>query len=323
MKRLSVLAAAALVLFSCGTDEQSPEAQATLKVALGAQTVSAAHSSIEGSVECNADWTVSLENTSWAVVEQSSSRAGKGGTFTVSFDLNNSDSERKGTVVVKSGKLEKKVQFTQGSRSGFFSPATLTLYGTASGSVAFDAPASWTATVTAGEEWLTLSTASGNKGASTLSCVAKDENPNQARREATVRLRINGGVLDLSVVQAAKGEEPPGPGPGETDGQTYGFFGIDGANYILGEGGWNQSSRVVLSDGGRQYILMNRAATELICVLDYNPSATVGSVQQVQVVRMNKTAALHNRLYQVQVSENTDTYLKLRNSESIYFIIQK
>lgn len=299
---------------SCEDKEQeAPDGATKLNVTFAQSTVSAAHNSIEGTVACNADWSVSLDKTSWAVVE----KKGKS-SFTVSFDPNNTDAQRTGTIVINSGKLKKSVQFTQSSRSAFFSPATISLSGTQPGTSAFDAPAAWTASVTSGDDWLTLSTASGNAGRSTLSCAAKSENTGDAPRNGSIRLRINGGVLDIAVVQAVKGQ-----GPDPYTGPAPGIYGINGSNYVLGENGWNQSSRVVLADGSLQYILMNRAAVEITAVLEYDATAAVGSTQNVVVYRQGQSGALLYQPYQVQVTESTDSYIKLANSATTYFIIQK
>ena len=314
--RRLLLAASVLLVSACGPEEpEAPE----LTVRLEAQTVSAAHNSLTGTVDCKKDWEVSMDKTAWATVEKDAKKGG----FTVSFDPNNSKDARKGTVVVKAGKSEQRMEFTQSGRNAFFTPYPLVLSGTDPGSATFDAPAAWTASVTSGEEWLQLTTLSGAKGASALTCAAKSENTGESPREATVRLKINGGVLDLTVSQAVKTPGPTPPDPPAPTAPTPALCGIDGVDYVLGENGWNQSSRVVLSDGGLQYLLMNRAATDVVGVLNYSASAAVGTLQQVQVFRMNKTGVLHNRLYQVKVMENTDTYILLQNSAATYFVIQK
>ena len=310
---LALILAAAL---SCENNQEQEVPDAKLAASLGSASVSAADNQIEGTVKGVSDWEVSLNNTSWAMVTKGAKQSGN---FTVSFDPNNTDNDRKGTVVITSGKQKKTLEFTQKSRKAFFNPNPLALYGTDAGSVSFDAPASWTASVTSGEEWLSLATASGNKGACRLSCSAKSENESGAQRTGTIRLRINGGVLDLAVTQAVKGQNPDPQGSGPAPG----IFGIQNSNFVLGEGGWNQSSRVVLSDGSLQYILMNRASVEIIAIIGYNPDAAVGSAQTVSVYRQSQSGVLLYQSYQVQVTESTDSYIKLANSSTTYFIIQK
>ena len=299
---------------SCEDKEQeAPDEASKLEVSFTQNKLSAAHNSVEGMVTCDADWAVSLEKTSWAIVEKSGSKG-----FKVSFDPNNTDAERTGTVVVSSGKLKKSVSFTQGGRNTFFSPASISLNGTQSASASFNAPAKWTASVTSGADWLTLSTASGNAGQSTLSCAAKSENTGSSPRSGSIQLNINSGVLDITVVQEIKGQ---GQNP-STD-PAPGIYGINGKNFILGEDGWNQSSRVVLADGSLQYVMMNRAAVEIAAVLEYDVTAAVGSQQTVVIFRQSQSGVLLYQPIRVLVTESTDSYIKLANSSTTYFIIQK
>lgn len=205
-----------------------PKGPTKLEVKLNKTSVAATETTIEGTVECDADWEVKLEKTSWALVEKKSGNPKK---FTISFDPNTSGSERKGTVVVTSGKLTKSVKFTQ----------------------------------------------------------------------------------------AAEEVEPTPP----SNDPAPGLYGINGVDFVLGEGGWNQSSRVVCNDGSLQYLLMNRAQADCIGILYYDPTAAVGTIQTVVLFRMDKTGVTMYKQAEVQVTESTETYVVLANSKTLYFRIQK
>ncbi|MCR5560603.1 MAG: BACON domain-containing protein, partial [Bacteroidales bacterium] len=107
---LALILAAAL---SCENNQEQEVPDAKLAASLGSASVSAADNQIEGTVKGVSDWEVSLNNTSWAMVTKGAKQSGN---FTVSFDPNNTDNDRKGTVVITSGKQKKTLEFTQKSR---------------------------------------------------------------------------------------------------------------------------------------------------------------------------------------------------------------
>ncbi|MBP5488673.1 MAG: BACON domain-containing protein [Bacteroidales bacterium] len=220
---------------SCEEEEQAPEGPTKLWVQLSKTKLAATETSVEGTVDCDADWEVKLDKTTWAIVEKSAKESNK---FTVSFDPNTLSTERSGTVVVTSGKLSKSVSFTQ----------------------------------------------------------------------------------------AAKDADEPGPtppDPPQPEGPAPGLYGVDGVDFVLGEDGWNQSSRVVCNDGSLQYLLMNRAKADCVGILEYDPTAAVGDIQTVVLFRMDKTGVTMYQPIQVMLTESAGTYIELANSKTLYFRIQK
>ena len=201
VKRFFTLLLAGMAALSCTLLEQFVNPEPTvLEVTLTASNVSAAQTSVLAVVNCDARWTVTVSEGDWAQVA-STTLTSDGGAFTLEFSPNTDEHSRYVTLKVTSGSKISSHIIIQEGLSTFFSPRSITLEGESSGGATFNAPASWTAEITEGEDWLSLETASGKAGTSVIVCSPADANENVGARTANIRLNISGASFDIPVIQ--------------------------------------------------------------------------------------------------------------------------
>ena len=199
-KRLTALLLLAVAAASCIPFEK----EATiLEVAVPETSVSAAHTHLDAIVTCDAKWTVTLDDESWARIESTEANS-QGGTFRVAFSPNTAEESRRTTILAKSGAKVFSFVLTQGGVGTFFSPRQVTISGAESSFTRFTAPSAWSAEVTEGKDWLTLNTTSGNAGIVNLECIPADANENVGARSAVVKVRIGEAEFSVPVTQGQK-----------------------------------------------------------------------------------------------------------------------
>ena len=196
------LIAAALV-FSCQTPESEKE-PSVLYVHPGNLTFQALDTELEVVVRCDLHWSASLEDSSWGKVEVKSVNDGIGGSIVIKAGANLGNDNRRNVLVIKAGKSELKTKVLQYGLNGFFSPYPVQLSGTAEVPVKFNAPASWSATVVEGGDWIRLGVVAGLAGESTLSISARDANENVGDRTGVVRVSFGEVSADIPVTQGQK-----------------------------------------------------------------------------------------------------------------------
>ena len=198
---MRILAATVLALFafSCQIPESEREPE-VLEMIPSKTNPSALESSITVQVKCDLHWSVELEDSSWGSVKVTLVSEGSGGSFSLDMGVNTSEDPRENTLIVKAGKGEIRKTITQGGVGSFFTPRSLVLTGTQEASVSFNTPSPWTAQVAEGD-WLQVKTASGDKGVSQLTVVAKDANENVGSRSGVVRISIGQNSFDIPVTQ--------------------------------------------------------------------------------------------------------------------------
>ena len=104
---------------------------------------------------------------------------------------------------------------------------------------------------------------------------------------------------------------------------TPGLYGINGANYLFGEGGWNHRARAKRKDGSLVYRFMNPAELSIFTVSGIDPEAQAGTVCQLHVVRRDKADVTMITDYEATVAGSDDTLIRLKVSGDTFFIIQK
>ena len=182
----------------------APEKEATvLYVTVPAINVSAVDTHLDAIVTCDAKWTVTLDDESWARIESTEANS-QGGIFRIVFGPNASEDSRRVGLVTKSGEKVFSLVITQGGASSFFSPRKITISGAESGFTRFTTPSAWSAEVTEGKDWLTLKTTSGSAGIVNLECVPADANENVGARTANIKVHIGDIAFDVPVTQGQK-----------------------------------------------------------------------------------------------------------------------
>lgn len=202
MKRIRLLAFGLAALLAAGC--QLPESEREPGVFVlhpSTLTPDALQGSITVDIECDFHWTAELQDKSWGNIETVSVKNGEGGSFLVKTGVNTAEESRENTVIVKAGKSEKTLVIKQGGIGTFFTPRSLTLSGTQEASVLFNAPSSWTAQITEGQDWLVLKTPSGQKGSSLATLAGKDANENVGSRSGKLRITLEGHSFDIAVTQ--------------------------------------------------------------------------------------------------------------------------
>ena len=199
---LSAFCVLALTVTSCSMliseENKIPE---VFEVTLTSETAGALESEITVIINCDLSWSASLSDTSWGQITEINTFKGKGGTFCFSFDWNTSDTPRENSIIIRAGKLEVRKTVKQEGMTTFFQPGSVTLTGTQPGRVSFNAPCDWNAEITKGSDWLTLKSASGKTGSSSLELVAKDANENIGSRDATVKIDFGKASFQIPVTQ--------------------------------------------------------------------------------------------------------------------------
>lgn len=180
------------------------EKEATiLEVAVPGTNVSAADTHLDAIVTCDAKWTVTLDDESWARIESTEVNS-QGGTFKLAFSPNTAEESRRTTILAKSGAKVFSFVLTQGGVGTFFSPRQVTISGAESSTTTFKAPVPWTAEITEGKEWFSLKTVAGIAGPSTLEFIPADANENIGPRSGNVRVHIGEAAFDIPVTQGQK-----------------------------------------------------------------------------------------------------------------------
>lgn len=201
-KRILFLFLPALSVLACTPEsEMTPE---VLNLNPETTTLGALDSQVSVKVDCDLHWTVELLDPSWGEIVIQEVVHKTGGTLLFKTGVNTAEESRKNTLILKAGKGEYRKTITQGGLQEFFQPRSIQLSGTAEAGVSFHSPASWTAEVTRGEEWLSLKTPSGSQGRATLMLAAKDPNVAVGSREGTVCVTVGGHRLEIPVVQGQK-----------------------------------------------------------------------------------------------------------------------
>ena len=367
-------------------------------------TPDALQSGVTVNIDCDFHWTAELLDKSWGSIEITDVKDGKGGSFLVKTGINPAEEPRENTVIVKAGKSEKQLIITQGGLGSFFSPRSLTLSGMQEASVRFNAPSSWSAQVSEGQDWLTLKTPSGQKGASLLTVAGKDANENVGARSGKLRITLEGHNFDIAVTQgqtdvivldgatrldfpfeaqefsvitkyniaykvessvswitrikakaplyeasesfAVEANTSAQPRSGEirfTGGDAQarvitvsqqgmdpiltvtqpGFYGIDGANYILGSEGWNQSSRLLSSGQSLRYRLLNAASLSVWEATGLNADAKKGDNANLHLKQQHLSFVKQEMDYPVILLYQTENRLWYKASDQTYFVFAK
>ncbi len=188
----------AFLAFSCALpeSERMPE---VMEMFLTDEKPSALISSINVQVKCDLHWTVELEDKSWGSVAVTLVSEGSGGTCTVTLGVNKGREARENTLILKAGKGELRKTITQQGMADFFNPEQVILAGVQETALSFPAPSAWTAA--AQEDWIVLSTTSGEKGWARLNVSARDLNKNLGDREGKITFTIDGNDYDVPVAQ--------------------------------------------------------------------------------------------------------------------------
>lgn len=144
-----------------------------------------------------------------------------------------------------------------------------------------------------------------------------DENPGAETRSAKVSFKAE-GLSPVSVTVNQKGCDPV------LRINVPGLYGINGTElYVLGAGGWNQSSRVTAADGSFEYRMLNAGALKVLRVTGIDRNAAAGASASVSIVMMTKDNKTLDKSLNVTVLRNTDDMMWLKNSANTYLIIQK
>ena len=196
--RWLAVAWAACLAFSCLLPE-SQRMPEVLELTLSEDNPSALATSIDVNVKCDLHWTLELEDSSWGSVTTTLVSEGSGGTCTVNLGVNKADDARENTLILKAGKGELRKTFTQQGMADFFNPEQVILAGVQETALSFPAPSAWTAA--AQEDWIVLSTTSGEKGWARLNVSARDLNKNLGDREGKITFTIDGNDYDVPVAQ--------------------------------------------------------------------------------------------------------------------------
>ena len=171
-----------------------------LDLRLSSSNIYAAETSVNAYVNCDAKWTVTPEEGSWARVEDLNATP-EGGTFKLCFAPNTAEESRSTTVVAKSGSMVYSFVLTQGGAATFFNPRSISISGTNNGVTNFVSPSPWTAEITEGKDWLSLKGDAGTAGSVSLVCIPADANENIGPRNAVIKVHIGEAAFDVPVVQ--------------------------------------------------------------------------------------------------------------------------
>lgn len=183
--------------------EEEEQKEPTVLQMEGISDIPALNRTLILTVECDFQWTASVEGADWLTVD-SVSETTSGGRILLHTAFNHSDAARTGTVVVKSGSKSVSKTITQGSVSDVFEPKEIHLAGLTESTMVFDSPAAWTASVAEGAEWINLKTTGGNAGKATVVLAANDPNENVGDRRGSLTVTIDGDEFSIPIIQSQK-----------------------------------------------------------------------------------------------------------------------
>lgn len=207
-KRLHHILSALTALFvlSCQWDRNTPK---VFEISCPRPELDVFGGKITASVTCDMDWSVQVEDDSWGSITMEDHEVGQ---FSFSAPYYDGEGTRRNVLLVKAGRSVKRLEVSQSGTDLFFSPATVTLKGTEVAAVSFRAPAAWTAEVTGGGAWLSVSPKSGEAGQAQVEICATQVNANLGDREGQVRFLFGDQALHLTVGQRQKNTILPGAG---------------------------------------------------------------------------------------------------------------
>ena len=191
------------VLVACDPKEEEKQKEPTVLQMEGISDIPALNRTLILTVECDFQWTASVEGADWLTVD-SVSETTSGGRILLHTAFNHSDAARTGTVVVKSGSKSVSKTITQAGIADVFNPQEIHLTGLTESTMVFNTPAAWTASVAEGAEWINLKTTGGNAGKATVVVVAKDPNENVGDRSGSLTITIDGDNFSIPVIQSQK-----------------------------------------------------------------------------------------------------------------------
>ena len=191
------------VLVACDPKEEEKQKEPTVLQMEGISDIPALNRTLILTVECDFQWTASVEGADWLTVD-SVSETTSGGRILLHTAFNHSDAARTGTVVVKSGSKSVSKTITQAGIADVFNPQEIHLAGLTESTMVFNTPAAWTASVAEGAEWINLKTTGGNAGKATVVVVAKDPNENVGDRSGSLTITIDGDNFSIPVIQSQK-----------------------------------------------------------------------------------------------------------------------
>ena len=150
------------------------------------------------------DWTVSVDNSvDWLSVTPVSSGANlQGVNHVISVLANNTAQARTTTITVQSSGISKTIFVRQNVESLTLNSESLTFTSSAEQKeLQFSANQNWTASITSGNDWLSLNNTSGASGQSTITVSAQANTGLQ--RSGVVRLTVGTLIKDISISQVA------------------------------------------------------------------------------------------------------------------------
>lgn len=311
----AILAAAALV-FSCKTPE-SEMTPSVLQLDPPTATLSPFTQSLSFTLQCDLHWSASLEDDSWGQILTQSSREGVGASLLFKCSVNTAREARSNVLVIKAGKSELRREITQEGLGSFFEPQAPEITGAESVTVRFNAPFPWTASVTEGEQWLSISATSGTKGESSLVCSAGTVNYDEAPRTGTVSVRTGSVELSFAVTQAPSEKDPvllvTRPG----------LYGIRGNDYVFGAEGWNQASFLTEADGSLRWRLLHAGNLSAVTLTGMRAEESAGETLtlRVKVVGKGSPSLMENYAATLLYEKDGDRWYKV--NDETYFVIKK
>ena len=143
-----------------------------------------------------------------------------------------------------------------------------------------------------------------------------DPNPGENVRSAKVSFKAEGlSPITITVNQKGLDKILRTTAPGA--------YGVSGVNRVLGEKGWNLSSRVTKADGSFEYRLMHAGNLEVLRISGIDLGAKVNSTLVVHVDVLIKKTEFLSKDFETTVLGSSDELMWLKYSKDIYFIIQK
>ena len=187
---------------SCG-----PVDPTVFEISYSANPVNATQEEFTVSVTCDMPWSATLEDESWASIENLPSQKGKeySGSFTVKLSFNSSEEPRTNRISFTSGNVKIRKGFTQNGLADLLSQRKIAFV---SGSqiVRFTPEMQWSATVSEGAGWLNCSPQSGIAGKEAeLRVEANDNYLDVGSRSGVVAITFGGKyIVEIPVTQLQK-----------------------------------------------------------------------------------------------------------------------
>jgi len=154
-----------------GTQQQTSPTR--MRMDLTTVPVNASRVSIPVAVDCDMSWQVSLEDPSWASIENVREDASHKGSFTVQLGFNTQAGARSNTLVLKCGDKQMQKSFTQEGLDAFFTPNNIQLRSGSKVKLSFSPSLDWTVDVS--DTWLKLSPKKGSANAAVSMDVTGDD----------------------------------------------------------------------------------------------------------------------------------------------------